>query len=92
MAPNFKGAFFSSNIEREKVKDPQAMTTIFNRSTWRPNVVVANTATHKRVNFLTPPKAVSKKKQTLKIDSKGHVTDSSKLKNSQHGAQPVIQL
>jgi hypothetical protein len=38
--------------------------------TWCPNVVVASIATHKKVNFLTPPKAVSKK--TLKIDSKSH--------------------
>ena len=50
---------------------PKAMLINFKLiRTWRPNVVVANTATHKQVNFLTPPKGSVKKKGTLKIDSK----------------------
>ena len=42
--------------------------------TWRPNVVVANTATHKQVNFLTPPKGSVKKRDTQNW-LKGHVVD-----------------
>jgi hypothetical protein len=38
--------------------------------TWRPNVVVANTATHKQVNFLTPPKGSVKKKGHSKLTQK----------------------
>ncbi len=41
--------------------------------------MVANTATHKQVNFLTPPKGSVQKKKTLKIDSKGHAVDSNQL-------------
>ena len=48
------------------------------QSTWRPNVVVANTATQKQVNFLNTFEN-SVKKKTLKIDSKAHVFDFNQL-------------
>ena len=40
MIPNSIG-LFSSNTKEKKLKDPQAMITIFNRSTWRPMAVTA---------------------------------------------------
>ena len=40
MTPNSIG-LFSSNTKEKKLKDPQAMITIFNRSTWRPMAVTA---------------------------------------------------
>jgi len=46
------------------------MKTISNRSTWRPNVVVANAATQILSQFSNIfEKYQNKKKQTLKIDS-----------------------
>ena len=40
MIPNSIG-LFSSNTKEKKLKDPQAMITIFNRLTWRPMAVTA---------------------------------------------------
>jgi len=61
---------FSSNTKEKKLKTHTAMKTISNRSTWRPNVVVANAATQILSQFSNIfEKYQNKKKQTLKIDS-----------------------
>ncbi len=83
MTPNSIGAFLLNTVRENK--NPEAMWINFKSiSTWRPNVVVTNTATHKQVNFLTPPKG-SVKKKTLKIDSKGHAVESNKLNMTPNG-------
>ena len=78
MAPNSIGAFLFNTV-RENINPEPCLSTSSRFSTWRPNVVVANTATHKQVNFLTPPKAVSKKRRHSKLTQKGHVVDSIQL-------------